>query len=164
MAQASYITQSELEEAVDINLVRRLGSDTSAPAGAGPETIIDNAIERASARIEGVALRAGRYTVVRLNALQTADSWILKGLCAELTIVLLYERRGGQLPRDIKTRKDHTDKLLDQLNDGQMIFGDDETVGAGKVSINVLDANERQEADMVSDTNFFPVRRRRLLP
>jgi len=155
MAQLTYITYAELIEAFDENLVRRLGSDGTTPDD-GTGAPILNAIERASADVEAVAIKGGRYSLTELTALQTADNWALKGLVCSLTLVKLYERR-GPIPDDIKRLADEVEKKLKQLDDGYYIFGTD-AQGAGRVGIEVIDVYTRGNLNMVSDSRYFPRR------
>lgn len=155
MVQISYITQTELEEAADQRLVRRLGSDTASP-GDGSDAIVDNAIERASADVESVALKGGRYTLDSLAALQTADNWALKGLVADLALLKLYERR-GTTPDDMKGKARDIASKMKQLDSGFFIFGTDPQA-SGRMDIKVLSSHTRGRLGMVSDSEFFPRR------
>lgn len=162
MAQNKYITQAELAESFDTRTLAELASDDGTPATVGSDTNIDNAIERASARVEESCQQGGRYTADDLADLQTADDWSLKGLVADLAVHEMYVRRGPP-PDRLKERFDAAQKRLDDLGAGKTVFKSDSAIAAGRASIRVVTDTERHELRRVSDEPYFPVRRGRVV-
>lgn len=165
MAQARYITVAELTEAHDIRSLQNLGADTATDGTANSSnTILLNAIERASAQVESFAARGGIYTLTDLTAIQAADDWTLKGLVVELAIAHTYRRRGGRIPADLSDRISEAEKTLEDLRDGKRVFGsDDDAISAGKPSAVVVDQSQRARLNSVADEPFFPQRKERII-
>lgn len=161
MAQATYISASELAELIDDRWLKQWGSDDGTPLVAIDLTgAIGNAVERASADVESHALRGGRYTATHLLELQTADDWTLKGLVADLAVVHLAKSRMGRgLPDDIAELKTKCEKTLQDLRDGLRVFNLAEAIEGGKAKISIIDAGDRTQLRMPSDEPFFRPRR-----
>jgi len=167
MAQASYLTITELREQYDLRLLQQLGSDSGAPLSGDPPTdssgILANAIERGSSDVESHALRGGRYTATELVDLATADDWTLKSLVADLAMGHLFMRRGGTAPPAIENRIEQAKRDLEDLRDGREIFNSAPHQTAGKAKIVVIPAQDRARLNLVSDLPYFPHRRTRVI-
>lgn len=165
MAQARYISVAELVEAHDVRALQNLGSDTAADGTANSSnTILLNAIERASADVESYAARGGVYSLTDLATIQAADDWTLKGLVVDLAIGHAYRRRGGQIPPDLSDRVDKAEQGLQDLRDGKRLFGtDDPAIAAGKPSAVLVTSSQRARLNSVSDQPFFPPRREKII-
>lgn len=166
MAQATYITGTELLKTHDARIVLQLAADDGTPVAAvdaDDDPVIVNAIERASAEVEAALLRAGRFTLTSLAAAATDDDWTLKGLVADLAVANLYARRGGGMPDDIRSRQDAARENLKALADGRWIFGTtDAEATAGQPRISIISASQYANRRMVSNSRVFPPRRTEL--
>jgi hypothetical protein len=159
MAQAKYLTVAELAEAFDSRLLQELGADDGA-LGTVDESnaILLNAIERASADVQGYTFRGGQYTLTDLQALQTQDDWSLKGIVAALAMGHLYDRRGASAPETITAKIEAAGEALRELRDGKAIFFDTNVMDAGKPKMDVISPTTRANLNLVSDSDFFPQR------
>ena len=163
MAQTKYITVAELVEAHDLRTLQNLSSDTAADGTADESnTILLNAIERASADVQSYALRGGRYSASELDNLQTADDWSLKGLVVDLAVGYAFRRR-GIIPPDSQEQYEKALATLEDLRDGKQVFNDTGAIAAGKPSAVVITSTERSKLDLVADSPFFPPRRTKIV-
>lgn len=165
MPQERYITVAEFAKAFDTRTLAQLGSD-SGSVGTVDEsnTILLNAIDRASADVQSFALRGGRYSVDDLLSLQTEDDWSLKGTVASLAIGYAHRRRGAAIPDDIQASIDRAEEMLKDLAAGSRVFNDTEAIAAGQPDNQIVSVRDRQNLSLVGDLPFFPDRNIREIP
>ncbi len=161
MAQTKYITQTELRESFDIRMISQLAAYDGTPNDSTSNSIVANAIEKASAEIQSYALRGNRYTTGNLDDIHTADDWTLKGLCATLTIKHLFRGKAATAPPDVVAMIGEATATLESLGDGKRIFNFDTAASAGKAKVSVVATQTRGNINMVSDSQFFPTRQDR---
>ena len=161
MAQTQYITQSELRESFDIRMISQLASYDGSPDTGTSNTIVANAIEKASAEIQSYALRGNRYTTDDLTTIKGNDDWTLKGLCATLTMKHLFRGKAATAPPDVIAMIGEASATLESLGSGERVFNFDTAASAGKASVSVITNQTRGYLNMVSDSNFFPTRQDR---
>lgn len=158
MAQTKYITVAEFAEAHDTRMLADLSSDSGNPGTVNESnTILLNAIERASADVESYALRGERYSATDLTDLQTADDWTLKGLVADVAIYYAAGRRAGMLPDVVQEKIEAARRTLEDLRDGKKIFNDASSIAAGKPKVSITGPGRRENLGMVSTEPFFPI-------
>tara|TARA_R110000824_G_scaffold35878_3_gene111921 strand:+ start:247 stop:741 length:495 start_codon:yes stop_codon:yes gene_type:complete len=162
MAQAKYITQSELRESFDIRMISQLATFTGGtPDASTSNAAVANAIEKASAEIQSYALRGNRYTAGNLDTIHDADDWTLKGLCSTLTMKHLFRGKAAAAPPDVVAMIGEATATLESLGDGKRIFNFDTAASSGKASISIISNQTRGYIGMVSDSAFFPTRQDR---
>tara|TARA_R110002020_G_scaffold26072_11_gene84401 strand:+ start:839 stop:1336 length:498 start_codon:yes stop_codon:yes gene_type:complete len=164
MAQTKYITIAELKESFDSRMLGQLASYSGTPDALGDETntVVLNAIEKASAEIQSYALRGSRYSTDQLDTLKTNDDWTLKGLCCTLTIKHLFRGKATSAPPDVIAMIAESQASLEALSGGSKIFNDSDSASAGKAAVKVVSNNIRGRLNMVSDMSFFPDRQDRV--
>lgn len=118
----AYCTYANIVAALDQRTVSELTSDTGSPSP-GPTAVVTALIEQAQGEID-MYIRAGnRYTAADIAALELAQDPSLARLAVDLTIELLFLRRGRTLPQGIMDRIERTRGVLRGLSDGALIFG-----------------------------------------
>jgi hypothetical protein len=158
MAQATYITATELAESFDSRMIKQLSSYTGTPQSNVDNTTVTNAIEKASAEVESFALRGGLYTAENLADLKTADDWTLKTLVATLTMKHLFRGKTGNIPPDMQAMVAEASQTLEELRDGKRIFNLATAITAGRAKAHVVSVSVRGNLNMPSDSAFFPDR------
>jgi phage gp36-like protein len=160
MAQTKYITIAELKESFDSRMLGQLASYSGTPDALGDEsnTVVLNAIEKASAEIQSYALRGNRYTADNLDTIKTDDDWTLKGLCATLTVKHLFRGKATQAPADIVQMIEEAKGLCEALGSGDRIFNFDTAASGGKAAVKIISAHNRGRFSLASDQQFFPER------
>jgi len=163
MAQTKYITIAELKESFDTRLLGQLASYSGTPDALGDEsnTVVLNAIEKASAEIQSYALRGNRYTSDNLDTIKSDDDWTLKGLCCTLTVKHLFRGKATSAPPDVQSMIDEATATCEALANGDRIFNFDTAASAGKAAVKVISTQTRGKVNMVSDSQFFPPRQDR---
>ena len=161
MAQTKYLTQLELRESFDIRMISQLASYDGDPDTGTSNTIVANAIEKASAEIQSYALRGERYTSDNLDTIHTADDWSLKGLCAALTIKHLFRGKATSAPPDVTAMIEEATATCEALGKGERVFNLGTVASAGKAAVKVVNNATRGRINMVSDSEYFPTRQDR---
>ncbi len=156
MASPQYITPAELYDAFDRRLIEKLSGDGQSGPIDSNNTKIITSIERASERIQMAATVGNRYTTDELDTMQTDDRWALKELAAQLTVGILAGRRGAGIDESIQQQMDHAEKVLERLENGDMVFPVAVNRQAGKAEISVMQPATRGLINLVGDTDFFP--------
>ena len=158
MAQAKYITATELAESFDSRMIKQLSSYTGSPQSSVDNSVVTNAIEKASAEVESYALRGGLYTTTHLSSLQSDDDWSLKTLVSTLTMKHLFRGKTGQIPPDMIAMVAEATATLEELREGKRVFNLDDAHSAGKAKAFVVSASVRGNLNMPSDSKYFPTR------
>ena len=158
MAQAKYITATELAESFDSRMIKQLSSYTGSPQSSVDNSVVTNAIEKASAEVESYALRGGLYTTTHLSSLQSSDDWSLKTLVSTLTMKHLFRGKTGQIPPDMIAMVAEATATLEELREGKRVFNLDVAHSAGKAKAFVVSASVRGNLNMPSDSPYFPTR------
>ncbi|QDP48618.1 MAG: hypothetical protein Unbinned97contig1000_3 [Prokaryotic dsDNA virus sp.] len=158
MAQAKYITATELAESFDSRMIKQLSSYTGSPQSSVDNSVVTNAIEKASAEVESYALRGGLYTTTHLSSLQSSDDWSLKTLVSTLTMKHLFRGKTGQIPPDMIAMVAEATATLEELREGKRVFNLDVAHNAGKAKAFVVSASVRGNLNMPSDSKYFPTR------
>ena len=158
MAQAKYITATELAESFDSRMIKQLSSYTGSPQSSVDNSVVTNAIEKASAEVESYALRGGLYTTTHLSSLQSSDDWSLKTLVSTLTMKHLFRGKTGQIPPDMIAMVAEATATLEELREGKRVFNLDVAHSAGKAKAFVVSASVRGNLNMPSDSKYFPTR------
>jgi len=158
MAQATYITASELAESFDSRMIKQLSSYTGSPQSSVDNSTVTNAIEKASSEVESYALRGGLYTSTNLSDLQTSDDWALKTLVSTLTMKHLFRGKTGQIPPDMIAMVGEATATLEELREGKRVFNLSTTHDAGKAKAFIISSNVRSNLNMPSDGMNFPRR------
>tara|TARA_R110002012_G_scaffold45845_2_gene121556 strand:- start:34 stop:525 length:492 start_codon:yes stop_codon:yes gene_type:complete len=161
MAQTKYLTQLELRESFDIRMISQLASYDGSPSDSSSNTVVANAIEKASAEIQSYALRGERYTSDDLDTIHTADDWSLKGLCAALTIKHLFRGKATSAPPDVTAMIEEATATCEALGKGERVFNLSTAASAGKAAVKVVSSANRGRINMVSDSEYFPTRQDR---
>lgn len=100
----SFLTQSDLDDFVDWNILAELAADEAADgsytkltqAQVATDTKISKALKAASGEIESALVHSGRYTVTALNGLAGVAIEFVNQLVARKTVINLYDRRGDR--------------------------------------------------------------------
>tara|TARA_R100000152_G_C6760227_1_gene184254 strand:- start:157 stop:648 length:492 start_codon:yes stop_codon:yes gene_type:complete len=158
MAQAKYITATELAESFDSRMIKQLSSYTGSPQSSVDNSVVTNAIEKASSEVESYALRGGLYTTTHLSSLQSDDDWSLKTLVSTLTMKHLFRGKTGQIPPDMIAMVAEATATLEELREGKRVFNLDVAHSAGKAKAFVVSASVRGNLNMPSDSKYFPTR------
>ena len=167
MAAPLYISIAQLKELVDTRVLEQLSSDDGTNGALdtfGNNANLERAAQRASSDVESWTLRGERYTAVDLTNHQTDGDITLIGLVADLTLWHLAGRRGGEIPEGIQARYDQARTTLEALGKGSRIFGKDAgAADAGIAQVRVISRQSRDDLGLVSDSEFFPPRRDRVV-
>jgi len=99
------------------------------------DPVLNEMISQASGGINQAALIGGRYTVAQLQALTGDDAAILRRYTAKLAFVYLCNRR-GIYPKEFTRAEEESNKFLDQLRLGTLIFNVAGDVADGNATIN----------------------------
>jgi len=158
MAQATYITATELAESFDSRMIKQLSSYTGSPQSSVDNSTVTNAIEKASAEVQSFALRGGLYSAENLASLQSDDDWTLKTLVATLTMKHLFRGKTGNIPPDMQAMVAEASQTLEELRDGKRVFNFTTNHTAGKAKVHVIGVSTRGNLNMPSDSRFFPDR------
>jgi len=158
MAQATYITATELAESFDSRMIKQLSSYTGSPQSSVDNSTVTNAIEKASAEVQSFALRGGLYSAENLASLQSDDDWTLKTLVATLTMKHLFRGKTGNIPPDMQAMVAEASQTLEELREGKRVFNLDVTIEAGKAKAYVISSTTRSNLHMPSDGPNFPRR------
>ena len=158
MAQEQYVTVAEFLDTYDNRLLEQLGIDSSSGRGTldATNTILVNALLRASADLEASALVGERYTIDQLTEVKDDNSWILKGIVSDRAIYHLAKRRGGRVSETIRKVADSSEAMLERLRDGVEIFNLSESAAAGVAAIAIVPTSTRIRQTMQAFTDFFP--------
>ena len=158
MAQATYISASELAESFDSRMIKQLSSYSGTPQSSVDNSTVTNAIEKASAEVESYAKRGGIYSTQNLSDLQSDDDWSLKTLVSTLTMKHLFRGKTGNIPPDMSAMIAEATQTLEDLRDGKRVFNLGEAHTAGQAKAFVISSNVRGNLNMPSDSKFFPTR------
>lgn len=156
---ADMIAQYDERELLD------LCSDTGEPA----TTLAGNgklswALNRATGAIKSAILVGRLYTVDDLAALDSESDAFLKGLCCELALCYLVERRPEKYGDWSKDLRERMEKTLDRFRKGERIFPLDDNLDASLPTIDGPTAVVYDRLNLLPDRtkHFYPPRSRRL--
>lgn len=132
-SSTSYCSASELLKRVDRRTVARLCSDTTTPvvdAQLEGNANLDAALLGASGEVEAACLVGERYSPTDLALLEGAALAFLQDIVAGLAITRLYRRRPNPEMKEPAIAAEAR-AMLQQIRDGERIFGTDEHADAG---------------------------------
>lgn len=136
-----YCTKDDVYKAVGETHAKSMATDASADIAATKEARIDEAIARASDRID--TFLRGRYTLPLTNV-----PGVLTDYCVQITIYNLASRKGIDQNGAEKTIKDNHDTALRELK----------LIAEGVLDIGIL-SNDGKSTPQVTPLSSFPVSR-----
>jgi hypothetical protein len=92
-------------------------------------------LSRASAEVEAIALKGGRYSVTDLSGLTGNSAEFLSGIVCELVMMYLFERKKMYKPEMLETLKKSAAEKLKLLGDGDNVLNLPLVIDAGTVDI-----------------------------
>jgi phage gp36-like protein len=120
MAYANY---QDLVSAYDANVVAGLCSDSSTPLP-GDNAVIQAIIGQAQGKINMSVRVANRYTIQNLLDLELARDPTLIRLTVDIAMKMLFMRRARAVPDGIRQQAEESERILEALRNGVMIFGE----------------------------------------
>lgn len=117
-----YCTAANIVAALDQRTVAELCSDTGTPSPV-PNSVVTELIGQAQGEIDMYIRVGNRYTADDIAALEAGENPTLVRLAVDLTIELLFLRRGRTIPEGIMGRIERTRAVLRSLSEGELIFG-----------------------------------------
>mgnify|MGYP001208067563 CR=1 FL=1 len=118
----AYCTYANILAALDQRTVAELTSDTGVPSS-GPNAVVTELIAQAQGEIDMYIRVGDRYTAANIADLEAAQNPTLARLTVDLTIELLFLRRGRTIPDGVMGRIERTRAVLADLSKGALIFG-----------------------------------------
>lgn len=155
----AYATYSDLEQALDSNIIAQLCGDAGTPMP-GPNPITTTALERATGIVRSYIRVGGIYSEEELTVLSAAHDHLMVNLVVDLATEFLFQRRGSKLTPAIEQRIKQAYSMLEALRDGKMLFGTVNTnVSAGQPMVAAIPTGNLGWYAKVSNSQFFPFRR-----
>jgi hypothetical protein len=155
-----YATVDQFKSSVDERLLAELGIDAEEDGVVdSSNTIIMAALMRASHEVQSFAFRGGIYSESDLDALQTAENWLLIGMTCDIALAILLARRGGPFGDAVRDRLDRANASMVDLRDGRRVFPVASNIDASKPALSIISQVQRGNLGMVADSDFFPRRK-----
>jgi hypothetical protein len=155
----AYATYSDLESALDGNIIAQLCGDAGSPM-VGPNPITDAALERATGVVRSYIRVGGIYSEAEITALNAAADPLLIHLVVDLATEYLFQRRGSKISAAIEQRVKQSYAFCEGLRDGKMLFGDvTGNAAAGTPLVVAVSSSNRAWYAQASNSQFFPNRR-----
>jgi phage gp36-like protein len=164
----AYASASDLIERYDSNTIGDLASDSgeSIPEDQLVNSVkVSQALEDASGRVEAAVFTGDQYDADDLNGLEGNAQALLQRIVCELAFVFLMERRSHRVGDErLQAAKESTEKYLDEIKNGDRIFGIPAHLAASVVDIDGPDTVDYTNMNLIPDrtNNFYPGRSTRL--
>jgi phage gp36-like protein len=161
----AYATAADLITRYDRNLIADLAGDDGTPADPLTSARVAAALEAASGEIDAACRLGGRYLPSELAALGGADAAFLRDITCQLAMLRLVGVRVqsiGELA--YKTLRDMSDKVIDDLRSGRMIFGTPAAERAVTPAVDGPSAIDYDRLNLLPERtrNYYPNRQSRL--
>lgn len=152
-----YATYSNLQKSLDARIIAELCSDTGTN-NPSSSAIANAMLERASAIVQAHARVGSIYTDYDLETTLLGDGLLVMMTCA-LAAEMLFQRRAAKIPPAVESQLEHTKKMLEDLRDGRLIFGQlDKAAQAGLPEVAATPLNNSAWYGNVSSSAFFKPR------
>lgn len=168
----AFATAADMITRYDVRLLGDLCADDGSrvteaalKSTTSPNPIMAAALDSASGKVKAAVLRAGRYTVMQLEALTGESQAYLVDLTCQIAFWMLWRRRPYSEAYDsqLKNAKEAYDESLESLRTGDEIFEVDVVIEAGKPKIETVTRVESKDFNLAVDQarggNFYPRRR-----
>lgn len=140
---ASYATVADLQDYFDWREIGDLISDSNEKISALDQVTTGNVyntrllrfLQRASAELESVVLKGGRYSVTDLTGLTGNSLELLKAITCEFVMVYLYERKPFWNPERMESYRKVKTERLEKFAKGANIFNLPLVIEAGQASV-----------------------------
>jgi hypothetical protein len=160
----AYATYSDLETALDAQVIAQLCSDAGAPM-LGSNPVTDNALDRATGMVAAYARVGNIYTDLDLNTLAAASDPLLRSITVDLAVEFLFQRRAMKITPAVEARLTRAYGFLEALRDGKMIFGAvQKAADAGLPEVRATPLQTLAYYNGVSSSAFFPSRKPNTMP
>lgn len=135
-----YATSQDLLIRQDVGLVGQLAVDNGQIATADEINDVNTvagmnvytALLSASGEVEYAATRGDRYQPADLAGLTGGSASFFKQIVCDIAMIYLYDRRDGQNPpENVEEKYKRAQKFMDQLVNGERVFGDSQNQSAG---------------------------------
>lgn len=121
-----YATADDLVTRYDRALLADLAGDDAAPTDPVSSARVLRALEGASGEVNAAARLGGRYSAEELSALTGDDRAFLIDVVCQLAILRLIGTRIQSVGEAAyRTLRENSDRLLDDLRSGRVVFGTD---------------------------------------
>lgn len=150
-----YASFSELQSALDVNIIAQLTSDTGT-INPGANCLADTILQRASSVVQAYARVGNIYTDADLDALAVANDGLLVMLTVDIATEMLFQRRAMKITPAVESRVTQARSMLEALRDGKMIFGAvAKAADAGVAEVSAVPINNLAWYNNVSNSAFF---------
>lgn len=161
----AYATPTDLITRYDRNLIADLAGDEGTPGDPLTSDRVLQALEAATGEIDAACRLGGRYLPSELAALGGADAAFLKDITCQLAMLRLVGVRVqsiGELA--YKTLRETSDRVLDDLRSGRLIFGTPAAERAVTPAVDGPSAITYDRLNLLPDRtrNYYPNRQSRL--
>lgn len=154
MPQPQYASYCNLQKSLDSRVIAELCSDTGT-SNPGSATIATAVLERASSIVQAHARVGGMYTDHDLDTTLAGDGLLVMMTCS-LATEMLFQRRAMKIPPAVESQLEHTKKMLEDLRDGRLIFGQlDKAAQAGLPEVAATSQWTNAWYNNVSTSGFF---------
>ncbi|MEM6798544.1 MAG: hypothetical protein AAF589_03435 [Planctomycetota bacterium] len=156
----AYADDTDLTARFDERVIRDLLSDSGAavtdPLGDDPK--LTALLAEASGAVDAAAQVGGFYAKADLAAMTGDGREYLAGIVCRIVMLKLMQRRPEKYASAAKSFADEVQPVLDQLQQGKLVFDIDSNLAAGRLEVTSIDgATLRQN-------NVLPVRTDRFYP
>ena len=153
-----YASFSEMQAALDANIIAQLTSDTGAN-NPGANCLADTILQRASSVVQAYARVGNMYNDADLNTLATNNDGLLIMLTVDIATEMLFQRRAMKITPAVEARVTQARAMLEALRDGKMIFGAvSKAADAGVAEVAVVPINNLAWYNNMSSSAFFKPR------